>query len=83
MASRLFRTTATRTQIDLSGFWDFVADPGGQPSRRSSRLGIRFAAAPHPSGRGDPQADGRQPKLAFYRLQELFRGLQEYTSSER
>lgn len=27
MASRLFRTTATRTQIDLSGFWDFVADP--------------------------------------------------------
>ncbi|MFB0515608.1 MAG: hypothetical protein ACETWG_03270, partial [Candidatus Neomarinimicrobiota bacterium] len=27
MGSRLFRTTSTRTQINLSGFWDFVLDP--------------------------------------------------------
>jgi beta-glucuronidase len=27
MASRLFRTTSLRTQIQLGGFWDFVTDP--------------------------------------------------------
>ncbi len=27
MNSRLFRTTTTRTQINLGGFWDFVTDP--------------------------------------------------------
>ncbi|MFB3903520.1 MAG: glycoside hydrolase family 2 protein [Acidobacteriota bacterium] len=27
MASRLFRTTTTRTQISLGGFWDFATDP--------------------------------------------------------
>ncbi len=26
MQSRLFRTTRTRSQINLSGFWDFVID---------------------------------------------------------
>ncbi len=29
MASRLFRTTTTREQISLGGFWDFVTDPKG------------------------------------------------------
>lgn len=29
MGSRLFRTTTIRTQINLNGFWDFVADPDG------------------------------------------------------
>jgi beta-glucuronidase len=29
MRSRLFRTTSTRTQLDLGGWWDFVADPSG------------------------------------------------------
>ncbi len=28
MASRLFRTTTLRQQIQLGGFWDFVTDPG-------------------------------------------------------
>jgi len=27
MNSRLFRTTTTRTQVNLSGFWDFITDP--------------------------------------------------------
>jgi beta-glucuronidase len=27
MQSRLFRTTSVREQINLSGFWDFIADP--------------------------------------------------------
>jgi len=27
MQSRLFRTTSLREQINLSGFWDFIADP--------------------------------------------------------
>jgi len=29
MESRLFRTTSTRTQISLGGFWDFVTDAKG------------------------------------------------------
>ncbi len=29
MGSRLFRTTTTRTQVQLGGFWDFVTDPQG------------------------------------------------------
>jgi len=30
MASRLFRTTSTRKQTQLGGFWDFVTDPQGK-----------------------------------------------------
>jgi len=30
MGDRLFRTTTTRNQINLSGWWDFVTDPQGK-----------------------------------------------------
>ncbi|MFB3903329.1 MAG: glycoside hydrolase family 2 protein [Acidobacteriota bacterium] len=46
MASRLFRTTSTRPQIQLGGFWDFVTDPDGVGE--SQRY---FAAFPNPETR--------------------------------
>lgn len=35
MGSRLFKTTSLRRQVNLSGLWDFVPDPGdrGEPDR--------------------------------------------------
>lgn len=40
MRTRLFRTTTSRAQIDLGGWWDFVPDPGdkGEKLNYSSRL---------------------------------------------
>ncbi|RPJ81818.1 MAG: hypothetical protein EHM18_16445, partial [Acidobacteria bacterium] len=46
MASRLFRTTSTRPQIQLGGFWDFVTDPQGKGE--SARY---FASFPTPETR--------------------------------
>lgn len=34
MRSRLFRTTTCRTQVDLGGWWDFVADPADAGEKR-------------------------------------------------
>ena len=46
MASRLFRTTSTRSQIQLGGFWDFVTDPASRGE--SDRY---FASFPTPETR--------------------------------
>jgi beta-glucuronidase len=46
MASRLFRTTSTRPQIQLGGFWDFVTDP--EEIGESKRY---FASFPKPETR--------------------------------
>lgn len=38
MNSRLFRTTKTRTQVNLSGFWDFVSDLEDQGEEKGYAL---------------------------------------------
>ena len=49
MQSRLFRTTSTREQISLSGFWEFIADPnekGDDEKYFESWPGRSFRAMP-------------------------------------
>jgi len=46
MGARLFRTTSTRTQIQLGGFWDFLTDPDAKGE--SNRY---FASFPTPETR--------------------------------
>ena len=46
MASRLFRTTSTRPQIQLGGFWDFVTDSAGKGEAERY-----FASFPRPETR--------------------------------
>jgi len=43
MVNRLFRTTSTRAQIQLGGFWDFVTDPSS-----NGELSRYFASFPTP-----------------------------------
>jgi beta-glucuronidase len=46
MGSRLFRTTLTRTQVNLAGWWDFAADPkdAGEAARWFERFPAPEAA---------------------------------------